>query len=166
MKKMILIVASVLTLAFTSQAATYVCNIAAAGVTNISATIPAGPVKPVWVLLSSDTTHSGSLQFFDTPYLGLAVTNAAYTSVTRYATNYVNTWTNFYGATNTWTNTVLQTTYVTNSAATNVLTSVYSFNCPTNGAVQYVGLSYTFLQGLVVTNSGNGTITLTVDYSQ
>jgi hypothetical protein len=163
MKKLIL---SLVLVASTSvfAATTFTTNLA----TTAGFIIPGSQAGSVlsYVLLSSDSTHTGSALLFDSPGNWTTQTNAAYSYNSVYATNYITTWTNYYGATNSITNLALVTVSNYTAAANVSLTPKLSLSIGTNASAQYTGLNIEFRSGIVVTNTSGGTIGLTIGYVQ
>ena len=168
MKKLIIL--SSLLFAIASQAA--ILTVTNGLATTATATLPTllgnGAAFSVqYILLTSVDTNVAVAGLYDVDYAtNISYVTAAYTSVTRYATNYINTWTNYYGATNSWTNTVMQSVYVTNAASTNLLLPKYLLRSPAGTTTEFELLNGKFGRGLVVTNAGAGTLNITVGYTQ
>ena len=169
MKKLILSIGLGLVTTFSSQAVLIVSTngLAAAGVA-VLPTMLGGGAQIKYILLSSpSTTQSPSCQIYDTSFTGTWLTNAAYTSATRYATNVVwSTYTNYYGATNYLTNIVLQTVLVTNVAASNALSAMFTLTAPTNVTAEFNNLNANATRGIMVTNTGVGSLNITIGYLQ
>lgn len=165
MKKLIAIISLLAALAFSASAVTLSQTIASGVMTNIIG-MAGGPVRVTQVILVASTTNNASLQFVDTTTNWLLFTNSAYTNILSYGTNYVQTWTNYYGATNSVTN--LAYYDVTNSVAgtTNNLPIRISITAPTNGTSRFDNVNYYFVQGLWVTNNSTNPATLTVTFQQ
>ena len=112
----------------------------------------------------SPTNNAVTLSLIDTPTNSLTYSNAAYTVGTSYATNYINTWTNFYGVVSSTTNIALIDTTSTVAASTNsypvraIVTAVAS--TPT----RYTGLSAYFGRGLWVQNNTATNAVIIVNY--
>lgn len=128
-----------------------------------------GSVKLTQIIASCPgTNYTTNVVFVDTPNNSLLYTNAAYSNTLSYATNYVITYTNYYGRTNNLTNLVLVD-------VTNNLVAATTNNYPqrlifalagSNTSVRFDQVNYYFVEGLWVTNSGPGAVTLTITYQQ
>src|ERR1700676_4182924 len=57
-------------------------------------------VTQIIAVSQAGVTNTASFQLIDAPSTNLLYTNAAYTNILSYGTNYVSTWTNYYGVTN------------------------------------------------------------------
>lgn len=129
-------------------------------------TLIRGPGTISSITFQSPSASVGSAQLYDSSTTALTYTNAAYTTVSAYATNLVSLWTNYYGRTNYVTNIVLMQLTNTVAASTNYFPLLLTMSAGTNTAVTYSGLNMNFQSGLAVTNTGAGTIQVTVGYTQ
>lgn len=124
-----------------------------------------GSAKLTQIIATAQGTNQPNFVIYDAPTNNILYTNAAYTNIISYATNYVTTWTNYYGATNSFTN--LSLVDVTNSVA--AVTSSYpariTASIPSNSVVRFDNVNYYFSMGPWITNSG-GLLSLTVTYQQ
>jgi hypothetical protein len=134
------------------------------------------PVKVTQAAISSGASSQGNATIYDAPtntpiwawQAGVplwAYTNAQFTNVISYATNYYVYYTNFYGVTGySYTNKALID--VTNLVAqsTNYYNAWLYLAAGTNNTVTYVNLSAVYANGIWATNSGTGpaTVTLTI----
>jgi hypothetical protein len=131
--------------------------------------INGGSVKVTQIITTAaGTNYSTNIVFVDTPTNWLVFTNAAYSNTLSYATNYVITYTNYYGRTNNLTNIMLVD--LTNNlvaATTNFFPQRVILSIPSNVAsVKYDQVNYYFNEGLWVTNSGPGAVSVTITYQQ
>lgn len=120
MKKILLILAAVLGLASTSNAAVMSTNVTAGGTYLLSA------ARANIYAIQISGNNNVLVEFFDNgsisaPYYGTNYTNASFVSRTSYATNYVTSYVGQNGYTNWYTNTGTWTQNVTNAAGTNGL---------------------------------------------
>lgn len=150
---------------FQLTAATTSLTIASGVMTNIPLILQ-GNVKLTQIALASTGTNVVSVQFIDTYTNALSYTNAGYTNILSYATNYISTWTNYYGATNSWTN--ISLVDITNNVAgtTNLFPVRIIMATPTNTTTRIDSVPYFFTSGVWVTNTGTGNANLTVTYQQ
>ena len=161
--KKILLVASLLLIAASVNAATFITNIVTA----------ANPTNG-FVLLTSRanvtsiqlyTTEAGNIvKFHDTatwtaPDLGHRIANAAYVTRSGYATNMVESFVGNNGYTNWYTNTGYFTYSVTNAAATNDLPSLTTVGLNAN-QVTTVPVDLLFTKGVSVVANTNVTVIL------
>ena len=127
-----------------------------------------GPIRVTGLVIQAPTATNALIQAVDSANGWLIYTNSAYTNTVSWVTNLITTWTNFYGAINSFTNYSL-VDIVTNPvpATTNnywpvKITAAASANSATVTADGSV--SYTFWNGLWVTNQGSGDVTITFNY--
>ena len=165
MKKLFLTLGLSALVSYGAFAASQTVSIASGVMTNFP--IQSGSVKITQILMSSATTnYSTSIQFVDTYTNWLVYTNAAYSNILSYATNYTLNWTNYYGAVNSWTNLTLvdltnSVAGTTNNFPTRILTSI-----GTNSSLKFDNVNYYFQNGLWITNSGPGAVSFTITYQQ
>lgn len=125
------------------------------------------PVKVISLSANTFTTNSAIIFAYDTPTNATVYTNAGYTNILSYVTNYITTYTNYYGYTNNLTNKALVD--VTNSVAittNNLYPLRYSASIGTNATVLTDQLNAVFNQGLWITNQSVGAVAVTVTYQQ
>jgi len=168
MKKLLISTCVALALTFSVQAATTSFSVTSGAVSNISLLLGTG-AKLSQIVLTSSSTTTGKAVLYDTTNIGLTNVVGAYTTITSYATNYVTTYTNYYGYTNSLTN--ISLVDITNSVAatTNALTPILTLTAPTNSTVTYSSLGVLFQNGITISNAtspGVGTITGTITYTQ
>ena len=125
-----------------------------------------GSLNASQFILSSSTTNVGYVTLFDAP-TGV-LTNITPANITSgvYATNYITSYTNFFGIQNNFTNISLVTYSITNAATTNYYPSILSVNAGTNATTVVPDVNYFFSRGLTVTNVGAGSVTFSVTYQQ
>lgn len=165
MKNKFISVLALFGLTLSLQAATISQTIATGVMTNIIG-MAGGPVKVTQIIISSPSNNIASVQLIDTWTNQLNYTNLAYTNILTYATNYVSTWTNYYLATNSVTN--LSLVDVTNSVAstTNAYPIRMTLVAQTNSVVRVDNANYYFANGLWLTNTGPGNVTVTLTFQQ
>jgi hypothetical protein len=145
--------------------ATFSTNVVTTGVF-IVPTAGSGIATVNYVLLSAPATQVAAVQMYDTPWFSLDWTNAQYSTMTLYASNSINLWTNYYGRTNYTTNVCLFTVSNNVAAANIPLTAILRLNAGTNSTVAYSGLDAIFSRGIMVSNSSAGTVNVTIGYTQ
>lgn len=130
-------------------------------------TLNNGSVKVTQIVLTSITTNAVNCYFIDTYTNWLAYTNAGYTNILTYVTNYVSVWTNYYGRTNTVTNSasLIDVAY-TNAGTTNAFPIRMILSTPTNTSVRVDNVNYYFNDGIWVSNSASGNAQVTITYQQ
>jgi hypothetical protein len=133
--------------------------------TNFTSMLP-GPVKVTQIILVSSSTNNSSVQFWDTPTNTQVFTNSAYTNLISYATNYVSTWTNYYGATNSVTNISLIDATNTVAATTNNYPLRISLAAGTNASIRADNVNYYFTSGVWVSNVSTNPATITITFQQ
>ena len=165
MKKIISLIALLCFTAVVSQAANTVISITSGAMSNVPTLLSAScQVKNI--ILQPAAGNAGSCMFYDTSYPSNGYTNAAYIGVSRYATNYVTTWTNYYGVVNSTTNVALYTLTNTVAQVTSTFPPLLSLATATNTSTEFQNMNTTFVRGIGVTNTSSGTITLTITYVQ
>lgn len=129
-------------------------------------TLLAGPAKVTQFTLTSTSTNIATVKVYDTPTNSTTFTVGPYSNIVSYVTNYITTWTNYYGATNSLTNLALID--ITNSTAqvTNAYNVELVATAPTNSTVIYNNLGAVFQYGIWVTNVGAGSAIITINYNQ
>lgn len=167
MKKYILGFVASIILAFSpqAQAANFATNITAGTFTNLALLIN-GSAKVTQFIITSTGTNYGTLSIYDSPTNSVLYTNAAYTNILTYVTNYVSVWTNYYGRTNTVTNSA-SLVDVTNSVAgtTNTYPLRVVESVGTNVSATVNG-SFLFQNGISVSNGSGSTLTISATYQQ
>ena len=133
--------------------------------TNLLSLGSSGYARVTALSVTANSTNV-TVAFIDTPTNVLTYVSPAYTNLVSYATNYIQSWTNYYGATNSWTNMTLVDVANTVAATTN--------NYPTRVAVGALAgtstiinpANYKFEDGIWVTNNSTGIATITATYVQ
>lgn len=166
MKKLISVIGALVIAAGSVHAATVSKTIAAGVFTNLLTASPSGSLKVTQFVLTATATNNAAFSAVDTYTNNLTYTNPAYVVYSSYQTNYITTYTNYYGVTNSFTNVAMVDYYVTNSAVTNAYPIRFTATAITNTTSIFDGVNYYFQNGLWVTNTGNGPLTLTITYQQ
>lgn len=166
MKKILVILfALLLTLSIKAALSTTVV-VPANTMTNLVNLSGSGHVIVTAYVVTSTNATAVTASLMDTPTNVLAYVVPAYTNITSYATNWVQTWTNYYGATNSWTNYSLID--ITNSVAQS--TNNYPVRIALTAAANTSAVlnpTYTvFDSGVWVTNSSAAAATVTIQYRQ
>lgn len=146
-----------------AKAVSVTYTLAANGVTNVFTS----PVKLTQVLIQgTNVSASVNTWFFDAPSTVLTNVVGAYTNTLTYGTNFVTTWTNFWGGTNSVTNIAI--VEVSNPVIAS--TNTYQIRLAPVGTgttlTKYDNVNYYFVNGLTITNSGTGTATIGITYQQ
>lgn len=164
MKKTLLAIGLAFGLVFSSQAVVNTVSIATATATNLP-TMLGGGANVIQFVLTSAANNAASITVYDAPTNYYTFTNQGYSTISSYVTNYIQAWTNYYGATNYWTNKSLLD--VSNWIPSNVLNyaTMYVLTSPTNVATTYT-LNTRFNLGILVTNTTGSTVTLSYQYTQ
>lgn len=136
-------------------------TLASGTITNISPKL--GSLKLTGLTVSSSALTSFNI--IDSPTNWLAYTNSTYTYIQTYGTNYVTTWTNYYGVVNSTTNPAIYDVTNTMAATVNLFPTRIS-GVVSNSTVNYTPLNYYFVNGAWFTNSGAANITVTATYQQ
>jgi hypothetical protein len=111
-----------------------------------------GYAKVTAISVTAGTTNT-AVTFFDNTTNSLVFTVPAFTNYISYATNFVQTWTNYFGATNYWTNISLVQISNYNAAATiSVAKNTVSAIASTTTTLSPT--AYIFENGIWVTNLG------------
>jgi hypothetical protein len=141
--------------------------------TNFPTLIPYSSVKVSQIVIqNANALTNQTFLFFDSPTNTVSFTNATYTNTISYATNYLTTYTNYYGLITVLTNKALVD--VTNNVVngtTNNYAQYFSIFVPSNTSVTLPGLNQVFQYGIWITNSTPGTATypggtVTLTYTQ
>ncbi len=126
-----------------------------------------GPCLVKQVVLSSiDTTNSTAYLFDSTAYTNLAYVLPAYSNTVSYATNYINTWTNYWGAVTITTNLALiDATNTLVAASTNAYPIKFSGSVTAGTSYKVDQVYVPYIMGLQATNpatSGKVVFTVTI----
>lgn len=151
-----------------ASAATIAGTVAQSTVSNLSLTLGTGAKVTRITLVSSGTTV-GIGAFYDTKNVGLTNLFGSYNTIVSYATNYITTWTNYYGYTNNLTNIYLVDVTNTVAAVTNTLSPLLVLTASTNSSLTLNNLGIIFQNGITISNAttpGSGTIQYSIDYTQ
>lgn len=167
MKKLLVSIGFAIGLTFSSYAASTSLSCSNTIFTNFSF-LSQSPVKVLNVTITTPAATAGRFTFYDTPTNATFYTNAAYSNILSYATNYIAVWTNYYGATNYWTNKSLIDVTNLVAGSTNNYNPEIDVYVPTNSSIQIPNVNALFSLGCWVTNTGTGTgvPTITVQYQQ
>jgi len=124
-------------------------------------------LKVTQVILTASTATNTSVQLWDTYTNQTLFTNAAYSNILTYVTNYVSVWTNYYGVTNTVTNKA-SLVDITNLVAgtTNSFNQVMVLSAPSNTTIKVDQVNYYFQNGIWITNTSSGNAVVTITYQQ
>ena len=156
-------------LALYSQAAqnTMTVSIPGAGVTNLVNALPSGAIQVSQITLLSTATTAGRALIYDCPTNVFMYTNAAYTQPISYVTNYISTWTNYWGVTNSITNVALIDTTINVASNVNWYPLRFVGQAGTNSSATFNG-SWVFNRGAWATNAtiGGGTVQVQITYQQ
>lgn len=116
------------------------------------------------ILLTASNGTNTSLLVLDAPTNSLTYVNPAYSNTVSYATNYVTSWTNYYGVVSSTTNTALID--VANQAVASTTNSYpyISIAASAGTTVNYSGVNYYFNRGIWATNNSGGVATVTITY--
>lgn len=131
--------------------------------TNLFSLVPYNGAAKITQLIVTANSNTTALVFIDTPTNRLTYTNSAYTSYTQYATNYVFSWTNFYGVVNSTTNIALATQTNSIAATTNNYPARISVGGTTTPSV-FDNVNYYFNSGVYVTNTTANSAVVTVTW--
>lgn len=138
------------------------------GVTNLNYAVPSvwAPATLKTVTIQATTATNASVRFVDAPTNQLTYVLGAYTTHSKYATNLVTAYTNFFGVVNQFTNVQLIT--VTNSVAqsTNSYNIIFSGSAIASTTTEFDNVNYSFSRGVLVTNTSSGTAAITVSYEK
>ena len=122
------------------------------------------PVKVTQIVVTSQATNSARVKIYDCPTNSVTYTNAAYTNVLSYLTNYITLYTNYFGVTNAFTNYAMVDVSQQVAATTNTYPVRVEAIAPTNTSAVYDGVNYYFYSGIWATNNSAGAATVTVTY--
>lgn len=107
-------------------------------------------------------TNIAQVLFVDTYTNSLVYSNGAYNVRASYATNYINTTTNFYGVATSTTNLALIDYTNTVAASTNNFPQRFTLASTSGGSAVFPALNSYFDNGVWVTNMSTNTATITV----
>lgn len=169
MKKYIILLLTglLLSTSIVSNAAVATLTIAPGVMTNVPFLGGVSSAKITQFVLTSSGTNYGQVSVIDTFTNRFFYTNSAYSNILTYVTNYVSTWTNYYGYTNNVTNSASlvditnSVAGTTNSFPTNMVVSV-----GTNATTTVNNPGIVFRDGVWVTNGSGSTLSLVVTYQQ
>jgi hypothetical protein len=159
MKTIFSLIAAVL-FAVNIHAATVATSVIQAGTSNVVT----GSLKATQFVLVSGTTSAARVDIYDSPTAVLTNTLPAYITLGSYVTNYITSYTNYFGVQNNFTNVALVQYSITNAATTNVYPLILTLTAGTNQTVVVDGVDYFFSRGLTITNTGVGTATVSATY--
>lgn len=162
MKKLLIALLVASGLSLTAKADSQAFTIATATCSNLLS----APVKVTQIIYTAPANNNTSFKLIDSPTTTLTNIIGAYSTVTQYATNYVATYTNFFGVTNAWTNLALVSLTNTVTAQTNNFPVRADLAASTNNTIILNNVSYFFQQGLTITNTGAGNATLSITYQK
>lgn len=97
---------------------------------------------------------------YDYASTNLTYTNAAYTNMTRYTTNVVQTYTNVNGVTNSFTNTMMYVDVTVTAATTNTYSPIITY-AAASGTVTTFTDKLVLAKGLVISNDCPATVIVT-----
>jgi hypothetical protein len=165
-KKLILLVAAMVLAANVSHAITTTLIIPPGVMTNLLS-VTNGTLKITQIIATSTTTTNASALFVDAPTNALTYTTPAFTNRLSYGTNYITTWTNYYGVVVSTTNIDLIDTTNTVAAATNNWPQRLTVSALAGTSTVFSGVNYYFMFGCWVTNTTvSAPISITVTYVQ
>ena len=126
-----------------------------------------GPCVLLSAIVSSAANNTANFTLYDSPTTNTTWTNASYNVVSTIPTNtYITLWTNYYGATNYMTNKVVMEITNTIAGSTNYYSQPFSAIVPTNSTVTFQNINIRFLNSLMLTNTGSGTMTIVYTFTQ
>lgn len=166
MKKLTYLISSLLLVGSLSYGATVSKTIPVAGFTNLLTAPLSGSTKITQIIVTATTTNNAYVTLVDTPTNSLVYTNPSYVTWGSYQTNYITTYTNYYGVTNAFTNIAMVDYYITNAASTNPYPVRVTASALTNTSSIFDGVNYYFVNGVWATNTGVGAATVTITYQQ
>lgn len=126
-----------------------------------------GPIRVTGFTIIAPTATNCLIQAIDSGNGMATWTNAAYTNTISWASNNIVVWTNYYGIVDYTTN--LNLIDVTNNlvaGSTNNWPVKFSAAVAAGGASTVSGVTYTFFNGLYVTNASAGDVTVVFQYSR
>lgn len=168
MKKILFTIGLIGLIGFASvRAVTTTITLNGAAVTNI-ATLAGGSFTLLQATVTAPANSNVFLTIYDAPAgnTNYKYTVGAYSNIVTYATNYITSWTNYYGYTNYLTNIAIVDVTNNNNSATATYPLVYIWNVNTNLTTTYQGLNTFFKQGMLITNNNNAAAVITLQYTQ
>lgn len=132
----------------------------------ICSNILSAPVKVTAITIQSSTTNTTSVAFIDAPSTVLTNIVGSYSVITLKGTNFINSYTDFWGNATSITNFSLIHETNTVAAQTNTFPTRFNLTSGTNSQSRVDNVSYFFVNGLTVTNNGAGPVTLNLTYQQ
>jgi hypothetical protein len=167
MKKLItqLAVVALLVAACNASAITLTLNVLGGTYTNLL-TVNNGSARITQITATAGSTTNSTVLFIDAPTNTLTYVTPGYTNISSYGTNYPVTWTNYYGVVQSYTNIALL--HLTNAVAqtTNSWPQRLSIGALAGTSTVYSGVNYYFNDGVYVTNTSGGPMSITVTYQQ
>ena len=166
MKKIFIAIASVVT-ATAVYAASTTITVPANTSSNLFTVNQSGYGK-ITSIIAGNANPSGTvtLSLWDNSTASLWITNPAYSSIVSYATNYILSWTNYFGVVNSWTNFSLANYTNSVAATSNAIPFKATITVPAAGSIVLNPVSYIFDTGAWITNSSSSNATITVNFTQ
>lgn len=159
MKKILLTLVMLVSLALGVQASNISYSLAA----NTSTNVFTNATTVSQVSIANATATASTVWFFDSPNYTTNTTSSWIT--TSYASQTLtNAWTNYFGVVNSNVYTALVASSVTNAAATNLFNAPLAIVVPTNTTIVLDG-TYRFNRGILTTN-GAAAVTVSLTYTQ
>lgn len=164
-KYLILALLGLVTLVNSASAITISQSVLPNSMTNLLS-VYNGAAQVSQIIITATTATNASVLFIDTPTNQLTYILGAYSNRVSYATNYVTSWTNYYGVAQSTTNLALID--ITNSVAstTNFWPQRLSVAAAASTSARFDQVNYYFNQGIWITNTGSGNATVTITYHQ
>jgi len=157
-----LLISLIALIAVSIQAATVATTVIQAGTSNVLT----GSLVASQFVLTSGAASAARVDIYDSPSAVLTNIVPAYITSGSYVTNYITSYTNYFGVQNNFTNVALVQYSITNSAATNTYPRLLVITAGTNETVAIQGVNYGFNSGLTITNTGVGPATVSVTYTR
>ena len=165
MKKLLYTIGVALGLSFNVFATVNIVSVPTTIATNCP-TLLGGGANVIQFTITSAANNVATLTVYDAPSNSYYFTNAGYSTLGSYVTNYIQLWTNYYGATNAWTNkSLVDYSNFVASNAFNLYPQMYTLTVPTNSTQTFV-VNSRFNNGILVTNLGAATFTFSYQYTQ
>lgn len=162
MKKLILSLIASVSVALGAYADSGTWTIANGAMSNLLSS----PVKITQIIYQSTSTNTTQFSAVDSPSATFTNIIAGFSTITQKATNYITTYTNFFGVSNSFTNLALISATNTITAQTNTYPTQFTLFAATNTQARVDNANFYFINGFTVTNSGAGPVTITVNYNQ
>lgn len=162
MKKLILSLIASVSVALGAYADSGTWTIANGAMSNLLSS----PVKITQIIYQSTSTNTTQFSAVDSPSATFTNIIAGFSTITQKATNYITTYTNFFGVSNSFTNLALISATNTIPAQTNIYPTQFTLFTATNSQARVDNANFYFINGFTVTNSGAGPVTITVNYNQ